>query len=98
MFLHSKRNNRQHENITHQRVENICKWYDWEEVNTQNTQIAHTTQKRPNQKMGRIPKETKQDIQMAITGTWYDAQHHKLLEKYISKPQRDITRHLSECL
>ena len=48
--------------------------------------------------MGRIPKETKQDIQMAITGTWYDAQHHKLLEKYISKPQRDITRHLSECL
>ena len=51
-------------------VENICKWHDWEEVNTQNTQLAHKAQKRPNWKMGRIPKETKQDKQMAITGTW----------------------------
>ena len=42
--------------------ENICKWYNWQGLNFQNIQIAHTTQcqknKIFNQKMGRTLKQT----------------------------------------
>ena len=47
--------------------------------------------------MSRWPKQTfsKEDIRMP-RGTWKDAQHHWLLEKWISKLQWDITAHQSE--
>ena len=42
--------------------EDICEWCNWQGINIQNIQIAHTTQypknKQLNQKMGRRPKET----------------------------------------
>ena len=42
--------------------ENNSKWNDWQRINFQNIQAAHTTQhqknKQPNQKVGNSPKET----------------------------------------
>ena len=39
---------------------NICKWSNWQGINFQNIQTAHTAQyqknKQPNRKMGRRPK------------------------------------------
>jgi len=32
------------EEITYRMGENICKWYERQRLNLQNTQIAHTTQ------------------------------------------------------
>ena len=56
-----------------------------------------TNHKQPNQKqaedLNRIsPKKTYK----WPTGTWKDAQHHRLLEKCKSKPRWGITSHLSE--
>ena len=55
--LHSKGNHKQSEKTT---GENICKQCDWQGLNFQNVQTAHTTEQQknaqPNQKMGRRPK------------------------------------------
>ena len=80
--------------------ENNSKWKNWQRINFQNIQAAHTTQcqkaKQSNQKVGKDINRhfSKEDIQ--ITNTWKHAQHHSLLEKCESKPQWDITSHLSE--
>ena len=37
-------------------------------------------------------------IEIWLTNTWKDAQHHSLLEKCKSKPQWGTTSHQSECL
>ena len=80
---------------------NNSKWNNWQRINFQNIQTAHTAQcqknKQPNQKVGKRPKQTflQEDIQMAMK-TWKDAQHCSLLERYKSKLQWDITSHRSE--
>ena len=81
--------------------ENNSKWNNWQRINFQNIQVAHTTQyqknKQPNQKVGKRPKQT--FLQRRHTDglqTWKDAQYHSLLEKCKSKPQWDITSHQSE--
>ena len=43
-LLHSKRNHNQNEKTTYGMGENIWKWCDWQGVNIQNIQTAHTTQ------------------------------------------------------
>ena len=43
-LLHSKRNHKQNEKTTLWMGENICKQCDWQGLNFQNIQIAHTTQ------------------------------------------------------
>ena len=52
--------------------ENTSKWNNWQRINYQNIQAAHTTQyqknKQPNQKVGKRPIQTyfsEEDIQMA---------------------------------
>ena len=59
-LLYSKGNHKQNEKTTYALGENICKWCDWQGLNFQNIQIAHTTQKQQqkklNRKMGRRPK------------------------------------------
>ena len=58
-LLHSKGN---HKKTTYGTGENICKRCDWQGLNFQNIQTAHTTQnkakKKKNHKMGRTPKKT----------------------------------------
>lgn len=44
LFLISKGDDRQGEKTAYGRGENICKSYNWQEVNVQNTQAPHTTQ------------------------------------------------------
>ena len=81
---------------------NNSKWNNWQRINFQNIQAAHTTHyqknKPPNQNVGQRPT---QDISLKktyrwLTNTWKDAQHRSLLEKCKSKLQRDITSHWSE--
>ena len=59
-LLHSKGNHKQNEKTAYGLRENICKQWDWQGINFQNIQIAHTTQnqenQQPNQKLGRRPK------------------------------------------
>ena len=59
-LLYSKGNHQQNEKTTYSIGKNICKWCNWQEVNIQNIQTAHTTQyrknKQPNQKIGRRSK------------------------------------------
>ena len=81
--------------------ENNSKWTNWQRINFQNIQAAHTPQyqrnKQPNQKVGKIPKQKfLQRRHRWLTNTWKDAQHHSLLEKCNSKLQWDITSHQSE--
>ena len=49
-LLHSKGNHKQEEKTTLRMGENICKWCNWQGVNIQKIQTAHTThyQKKPN--------------------------------------------------
>ena len=81
--------------------ENNSKWNNWQRINFQNIQAAHTTQcqknKQPNQKVRRRPKQTfLQRLYRWLTNTWKGAQHHSLLEKCKSKLQWYITSHQSE--
>ena len=48
-LLHSKRNHKQNEKTTLWMGENICKWCEWQGLDFQNIQIAHTTQKQNKQ-------------------------------------------------
>ena len=79
--------------------ENNIKWNNWQRINFQNIQAAHTTQyqenKWPNQKMGQRTKCPKKTYRWLIN-TWKDAQHHSLLDKWKSKLQWDITSYHSE--
>ena len=42
--MHSKRNHKQNEKTTHEMGENICKTCDWQGINLQNIQTAHTAE------------------------------------------------------
>ena len=61
-LLHSKRNHKQNEKITHRMGENICKWCNWQGINLQNTQTAHAAlcqkTKQHSPKMGRKHRQT----------------------------------------
>ena len=69
--MHSKGNYKQCEKTTLRIGENNSKWNNWQRINFQNIQAAHTTQcqknKQPNQKVGKRPNRhfSKEDIQMA---------------------------------
>ena len=57
--MHSEGNHKQNEKTASRLGESICKWFDRQRLNFQNTQTAHTSQeqqKQPNQKMNRRPK------------------------------------------
>ena len=60
--MHSKGNYKQGENRTHRMGENNSKGNNWQRINFQNVQAAHTTQyqknKQPNEKVGIRPKQT----------------------------------------
>ena len=71
LLLHSRGNCKQGEKTTLRMGENNSKWNNWQMINFQNIQAAHTTQyqknKQPNQKLGkRLNRHfCKEDIQMA---------------------------------
>ena len=60
--LHSKGNYKQDEKAILRMGENNSKLNNWQRINFQNIQAAHTTQyqtnKQPNQKVGKRPKQT----------------------------------------
>ena len=60
--MHSKGSYKQGENTPLRMGENNSKGNNWQGINLQNTQVAHTTQyqknKQPNQKVGKRPKQT----------------------------------------
>ena len=74
----------------------MCKLCNWQGLNFQNTQTAHTTQyqktKRPNQKMGRRPKQT--FLQWRHT----DGQQIKEMMLKIVNYQRNTNQNYSEVL
>ena len=45
-LLYSKGNHKQNEKTTYRLGENICKWCDWQSINFQDTQTAHTIQQQ----------------------------------------------------
>ena len=69
--MHSKGNNKQGEKTALRMGENNSKWNNWQRINFQNIQAAHTTQyqknKQPNQKVGKDLNRhfSKEDIQVA---------------------------------
>ena len=69
--MHSKGNYKQGEKTTHRIGENNSKWKNWQRINFQNIQAAHTVQcqksKQLNQKVEERAKRhfSKEDIQMA---------------------------------
>ena len=100
--MHSKGNCKQGEKTTLRMGENNSKWNNWQRINFQNIQAAHTTQcqknKQPNQKVGKRPiiDISPKKTYRWLTNTWKDAQHCSLLEKCKSKLQWDNTSHGSE--
>ena len=69
--MHRKGNHWQNKNTIYRMGENICKWSDWQGVNIQNTQTAHTihyqrkiTQSKNGHK-SQIDIFSKEDVQMA---------------------------------
>ena len=90
--MHTKGNYKQGQKTVLKMGQNNSKWNNWQRINFQNIQIAHTTQwqknKQPNQKVWKTYRW--------LTNTWKDAQHCSLLEKCKSKLQWDITSHQSE--
>ena len=58
--MHSKGKHPENYKTTYSMGENICKLYDWQNVEIQNIKIAYTTQyqknKQSNQKMGKRPE------------------------------------------
>ena len=70
--MHSKGNYKQGEETTLRMGENTSKWNNWQRINFQNMQAAHTTQyqkiKKPNQKVGKKDLSIhsyEEDIKMA---------------------------------
>ena len=48
-LLHSKENYKQNKKTIYRMGENICKWCNWQGLNFQNIQTAHTTQQQKKQ-------------------------------------------------
>ena len=76
------------------------KWNNWQKINFQNIQAAHTTQCQKNNPIKKWEKGlnrhfSKEDMQIA-NKYMKDAQHGLLLGKCKSKLQWDITSHWSE--
>ena len=99
--MHSKGNYKQGEKTTLRMGENDSKWNNWQRINFQNIQAAHTTQyqknKQPNQKVGkRLKHISPKKTYRWLTNTWKGTQHRSLLKRCKSKLQRDITWHWSE--
>ena len=81
--------------------ENIYKWYGWQELISINSSYnspskRQTTRLKYGQKNW-IDIFSKRKWGWPL-GTWKDAQHHQSSGKCKSKPQWEITSHLSECL
>ena len=99
--MHNEENCKQGKKTALRMGGNNSKWNNWQRINLQLIQIAHTAQyqknKQSNQNVGRRPKQTspKKSYRWLIN-TWKDAQHHSLLEKYIPKLQWGIISHQSE--
>ena len=102
-LITSKGNYKQGENTTLRMWENNSKWNNWQRINFQNIQAAHTTEYQKNKPIKKWEKDlnrlfSKEDTQTQgwLTNICKDAQHCSLLEKCKSKLQWDITSHQSE--
>ena len=80
-LLYSKGNHKENEKTTCGMGENTCKWCDWQGINFQNIQTAHTTQyqkqrNQPNQKWSKDPEVdiSPKKIYRWPIDAWKDAQ------------------------
>ena len=93
--MHNKGNYKQGEKTAFRMGKNNSKWNSWQRIKLKNIQAVHATQyqknKQPSQKVGKELNRyfSKGDINMANKHMKI-AQHHSLLEKCKSKPQRWI--------
>ena len=76
---------KQGEKTTLRMGENNSKWNNWQRINFQNIQAAHTTQYQKNNPIKKWEKDS--DISPKktsrwLTNAWKDAQHHSLSEKW----------------
>ena len=98
--MHSKGNYKQGENRTLRMGENNSIQNNWQRINFQNIQTAHTTQcqknKQPNQKVGNDLNRHFSKENIHIANKHMKSVQHHLLEKCKSKLQWDITSHWSE--
>ena len=61
-LLLSKGNHKQNEKTTYGLGENICKWCDWQGLNFQNIQTAHTTQQQKNKPIKKWVEDLNRDF------------------------------------
>ena len=100
--MYSKENYKQGEKTTLRMEENNSKWNIWQKINLQNIQATHYNSIPEKQKTySKSGEKTWTDISPKKTcrwlkNRWKDAHHLSLLKKCKSKPQWDITSHLSE--